>query len=230
MEKRDIEAFKSELMRLYSQSTANTSQEQKSEEVPEHDNETNITEEQTTESFPDTESTEEQNTESFPDTGNNEETELAERFPIPDISDIAKENEPESPSEESMGDSVGFILVNVRTGHETTPIVGATVVVTAVNDGKRLLIASGKTDISGTVKSFEAPAPNKAYSQYPNSKVRPYSLFDVSVSAKGFFNARSVDIPVFAGETSIQNFNMLPLPLGAKSDDETLTYFNQEPN
>jgi len=49
------------------------------------------------------------------------------------------------------------------------------------------------------------------------------------VTAKGFFNARSVDVPVFSGITSIQNFNMIPVPLMMKETDETLTIYNQEP-
>ncbi len=171
----------------------------------------------------------EHDTSYFPYTGDVEETELERIISDSELPDTDEFSESSLVSQESLGDSSGFIIVNVRTGNEASPIVGASVIVTAVNNGRRLFIAAGQTDISGTVTQIEAPAPDKIYSQSPDTDVRPYSLFDISVRANGFFNARSVDVPVFSGVTSIQNFNMIPLPLGAESGDDTLTYFNQEP-
>ena len=72
--------------------------------------------------------------------------------------------------------------------------------------------------------------PDREYSQEPSPEERPYNLFDVSVSAEGFFRARSVDVPVFSGITSVQNFNLIPLPLMMDSSDETVTYYNAEPS
>ncbi len=167
------------------------------------------------------------------DQGNADESDdIERRYPQPDLSELV-EGEPSVPDnsqQESLGDSTGYILVNVRTGSEALPIEGASVVVNAILNGRRLIIAAGTTDISGTTLKLVTPAPNIKYSQSPDSDVRPYSLFDVTVKARGFFDARSVDVPVFSGITSIQNFNMVPVPLFMESDDETLTYFNQEPN
>lgn len=163
-------------------------------------------------------------------TGDTEESRTDRAFTVPDLPDFEELSKSEVIPEKSMGDSSGYIIVNVRTGNESTPVVGASVVVTAVNDGERTLIAAGQTDSSGTALTLKVPAPNRAFSQVPDSEMRPYNLLDISVKAKGFFDARSVDVPVFSGITSIQNFNMVPLPLGSASSDETLTYFNQEPN
>lgn len=165
----------------------------------------------------------------YPYTEDAEEAELERIVSDAELAEDELSYEPELLSQAGLGNSTGFILVNVRTGREATPVVGASVVVTAINEGNRLLAAAGITDISGTVLKFEVPAPDKAYSQTPDTDVRPYSLFDISVRARGFFNARSVDVPVFSGITSIQNFNMVPLPIAADSDEDTLTYFNQEP-
>ena len=81
----------------------------------------------------------------------------------------------------------------------------------------------------GTVK-FAVPAPDIVHSQAPDAIKRPYNLYDVSVIASGYFNARSVDVPVFDGITSVQNFSMIPVPLMMRGADETVTYFNQEPD
>jgi len=159
-----------------------------------------------------------------------EPNDLDERFPDPDLSELEGNTLADNPALESdLGSSIGFILVNVRAGDESFAIEGAVVLISAIVNGNRLLIASGIADNSGTTPLFEVPVPDLSYSQEPFSETRPYSLYDISVTAKGFFNARSVDVPVFSGITSIQNFNMIPVPLMMKETDETLTIYNQEP-
>lgn len=162
-----------------------------------------------------------------------------DRYPEPDLSELSTDygqsetydiTPPEYDSRSSMGKSTGYIIVNTRTGEESSPVADATVMITAIVDGRREIIASGKTNESGTSKRFSVPAPELYHSQSPDSLKRPYSLFDVSVTADGFFNARSVDVPVFSGITSVQNFSMIPVPLMMKSGDETVTYINQEPD
>jgi len=163
----------------------------------------------------------------------------SDRFPEPDLTGLGNDTQvpehddrvpPEYVSEESMGSGTGYILVNVRTGDESAPIEGATVLVTAILDGSRLILAEGLTNNSGTTEKFSVPAPDNSFSQAPDSSSRPYSLYDVSVTADGFFNARSVDVPVFAGITSVQNFSMIPVPAMMSPTDETVTFFNQEPS
>ncbi|MDE7225852.1 MAG: carboxypeptidase regulatory-like domain-containing protein, partial [Ruminococcus sp.] len=90
------------------------------------------------------------------------------------------------------------------------PIEGAAVVVSAAVDGQRIIIASGETDISGTTIRFSVPAPNERYSQIPDSGIRPYSLFDITVTARGYNDSRNTDVYVFPDITSIQNVNLIP--------------------
>ncbi len=251
MEQKDIEAYKREMMKLYSK--LKPVADEKIEEMPqaEQDIAENTTEENAVETIvPEEEIPVEQeeneivNTEEYDDkdyadaehdtsyypyTMDEEEAEIERIINNAQLSESGMPSQSEVVSASELGNSTGYILVNVRTGREATPIVGASVVVTAINEGNRLLIATGISDISGTVLKIEVPAPDEKYSQTPDTEVRPYSLFDISVRATGFFNARSVDVPVFSGITSIQNFNMIPLPLYAETDSDTLTYFNQEP-
>lgn len=226
----DIEKYKNDMMKLYGKrvpSDIPEKQEEKAEELP-------VTE-QVHETVEDEVPAEEVQQEDIPEedeTESPEEDDIAERFPEPDLSELDEEDisDAEYESTSGMGSSTGYILVNVRAGNEAYPIENATVIVTAVVDGNRLIIASGLTDISGTTLKLQTPAPDIIYSQSPNPAQRPYSLFDINVRANGYFNARSVDVPVFSGTTSIQNFNMIPVPLLMKANDETLTYFNQEPS
>ena len=168
---------------------------------------------------------------------NDPDHDLNNRYPEPDLSalnpdTVPEENTtpPEYPSEEALGSSSGRILVNVRTGDESAAIENASVMVTAIVDGNRFIVASGVTDMSGTSPAFSVPAPAFDLSQAPDPSARPYTLYDVSVNAAGFFPARSVDVPVFSGITSVQNFAMIPLPAMMNGSGDMVTYFNQEPD
>jgi hypothetical protein len=244
MDIKDIEAYKKEMMKLYSkgkpvEQTENdvSADEMKLAEEFTADKENTVPAEYQNRGQKKSENGEkdyddkdyadaEHDTSYYPYTADEEEAELERIINGADLSDIEQLHEQNAPAPSELGNSTGFILVNVRAGNEATPIVGASVVVTATDSGKRLLAAAGITDISGTVTGIEVPAPDKSYSLTPDTEVRPYSLFDISVRAKGFFNARSIDVPVFSGITSVQNFNMVPLPIGSAEGEETLTYLN----
>lgn len=166
------------------------------------------------------------------------EEDYSSRYPEPDLSQLDTDSgllsdedsyPPEYSSDEALGGSSGYIMVYVRTGDSSSPVAGASVAVTAVIGGMRVMIAAGVTDESGSAPKFTVPAPDPVHSQAPDPGLRPYNLFDVSVTAPGFFNSRSVDVPVFPGITSVQNFSMIPLPLMMGPSDETVTYYNQEP-
>lgn len=165
---------------------------------------------------------------------------IENRYPEPDLSGIYNDHGQlrigenreklgqynEKPSDYNKS---GFIIVNVRAGDQADPIENAVVHISSIKDESRYYDETGITDNSGTTRRFEVPAPSVSLSQAPDSKIRPYALYDISVTAKGYFNARSVDVPVFEGVTSVQTFSMIPLPLYMRSSEETVTYYNQEP-
>ena len=223
----DPEKYKQELMRLYSRSTS-AEEKQVTQPVPEEINDTD------TEAPDDT-----VYAEHTAEDSNGAEEDYNSRFPEPDLSELdtdlgthSAEDDvpPVYDSDELLGTERGYILVNVRTGDDSSAVAGAFIAVTAIVDGKRLVLASGVTDESGVSPKFSLPVPDREHSQEPSPEERPYNLFDVSVSAEGFFRARSVDVPVFSGITSVQNFNLIPLPLMMDSSDETVTYYNAEPS
>lgn len=245
MDRSYIEKYKSEMMKLYGKS-----RESAPDVVTENvtDNiENNADEEESVSYEPENgdEGTPDDTAyENFPEEDREEsgdiEDEFNQRYPEPDLSDLdtdtgeleisGNETAPDYTDEDELGDSVGYIRANVRAGDESSPVMGATVAVTAVVDGRRLVLASGLTDRNGTTKKFSLPVPDEEHSQSPDPQIRPYSLYDVTVNADGYFTARSVDVPVFSGITSVQNFNMIPVPLMMNSNSETLTYYNKEPD
>lgn len=237
MDKNQLDEYKREMMKLYGQSRSRAGEDEEKDpvndnmDVPDEGFQNTVSpeiEDVDADAPDDTAWSEFIDDESEEEPDNVED--IDERFPEPDLSDLGEEKKPENPvSEKDLGDSSGFILVNVRTGDESWAVEDAVVVISAIINGSRLMIATGLADSSGTTRLFEVPVPDLSYSQQPFSETRPYSLYDISVTAKGFFNARSVDVPVFSGITSIQNFSMIPVPLQMKESDETLTIYNQEP-
>lgn len=238
MDKRDIasqaEKYKREMMKLYEKSTVPAEQTAEVQSVPAVN--TRPEEEKLLEAP----SEPEREIKTEPETAESAESMKTdeERYPEPDLSELEEgfqEEYPESvqpyyKSEEILGNSKGYILVNARTGDDSEPVVNASVVITATLNGKRMFMTSGVTNESGATRLFEVPVPDQSYSQTPDSNVRPYGLYDISVTADGFFNTRSVDVPVFPGITSVQGFSMIPVPLFMKASDETVTIYNQEPN
>ncbi|MBQ9809396.1 MAG: carboxypeptidase regulatory-like domain-containing protein [Ruminococcus sp.] len=246
MDKNELERYKQEMMKLYGRSR---SQEAEQQPGPDPDIEEDSVDDVSPEIVPEEiedvkedtpdDSAWHPHSENDQDSTVHEEDEFNTKYPEPDLTGLNTDDGTHSPensrppeyfTEESLGDSIGYILVNVRTGDESSAVEGASVMVTAIVEGSRVIIASGVTDQSGTAPKFEVPAPDLSHSQAPGSLTRPYNLFDVSVTAEGFFNARSVDVPVFSGITSVQNFSMIPVPLMMSSSAETVTIYNQEPS
>lgn len=241
MDKRDMaaqaERYKQEMMKLYGKSTVQAERIPVTEEIvaavnvlPEED-EPPVAQEDTGREI---------QTEVDSDDLTENPENIENRYPEPDLSELTR-NQVQNRNEESgekLGKYIedtdyngeGYIIVNVRAGDQADPIENAVVHISSINDGNRFFNVTGVTDESGTTQKFAVPTPSLSYSQTPDSKVRPYALYDISVTARGFFNARSVDVPVFEGITSVQNFSMIPLPLYMKANEETVTYFNQEPN
>lgn len=240
MDNQKIDSYKQELMKLYSRRSEDTPPSQESSASQGDNSDEPITDEEifgVDEDAPD-------DTAWAPHAENDAESSGTEedfntRYPEPDLSELdtdfgtsSTEDSvpPEYISVESLGTAKGYIKVTVRTGDEAVGIEDATVMVTAIVDGNRMILASGQTDANGNAPEFTLPAPDAELSQSPSPNKRPYNLFDVSVTATGYFNARSVDVPVFEGIVSVQNFSMIPVPAMMNSRDETVTYYNQEPD
>lgn len=94
----------------------------------------------------------------------------------------------------------GYLIVSVYENNEVTPISDATVIVRGDNYEE-----SFTTDENGKTKTIELDAPLKIYSLTPQSKVRPYSVYEVTVSKPGYETTIINGVQIFSGETSLQN-------------------------
>lgn len=122
-------------------------------------------------------------------------------------------------------DANGTLLISVRTAEGALPIEDALVTVTQERGGAHVLISSQRTNSSGKVRPLELPAPLTP----PNQQRVPFAPYTIRVDADGYRSEQSLDVPVFAGITSRQNFLMKPLPLGTDAASDVVTYYNNEP-
>ncbi|MDE5946266.1 MAG: hypothetical protein K2G63_03005, partial [Oscillospiraceae bacterium] len=248
-DKNAMEQYRQEMMRLYGKSTIKNEEPPKSsvnlnpEPKPEQPEQEKVKEENNNNDIiNNTEKNEENrnnenisNSDLNPSDLNEEnmKNNIDEKYPDPVIDEILKKpdeifNDAEY-NKRKKYDSIGWISVDVRTGENASPVQGASVIITSIADGNLIFKATRTTDESGQIKKIALPTPSVKLSMDSENNIKPYSTYDINVYADGFFRERSIDVPVFSGITSVQQFNMVPVPLYMSENDENITYYNQEP-
>lgn len=103
--------------------------------------------------------------------------------------------------------SIGYLTVQVTSGNEAVPVSNAVVKVSQ-NDN---VIYELSTDSSGSTEKVELITVARELSIDPNFIGNPYTLYDVTVSANGFYTLNIHGIKIFEGEHSIQPVSLIPL-------------------
>lgn len=118
----------------------------------------------------------------------------------------------------------GIIRVHVVTAQGAKPVAGASVIISQLSQGEPELISLQTTDQNGNINAVTVPAPPPSADQrHPESY-----LYDITAQAAGYYREHSTDVPVFPNTTSIQNFDMIPLPAGNDDpiSDSDITFYN----
>ncbi|GEM_PF-142172 len=117
----------------------------------------------------------------------------------------------------------GELYIVAASADSAYPVPGARVTVyTRIGDSLQLnyLLV---TDESGRTPVVKLPAPPASLSQDPDNPT-PYAVCDIKIYASGYFREEARDVPIFAGVTSRQEFQMIPLPLAVDEDAETIVF------
>lgn len=107
--------------------------------------------------------------------------------------------------------SWGFLKFEVFTADGAVPVPGALITIRKSLPEGSGLIRLLFTNRSGKSPTIALPAPAQSYSQYPGSTVRPFSEYNVTVRAKGYYTLREINIPIFAGIKTVQPIDLIPL-------------------
>lgn len=112
----------------------------------------------------------------------------------------------------------GTLQVNVTSSVGFFPVAGATVTISN-SDAPSEIIEQLTTNESGQTRPVELPAPNLAYSMEP-SQPRPYTDYDIEVTAPGYEPVRIIGSELLPDEISLQNISMTPLEeTGGEEED-----------
>ena len=109
-----------------------------------------------------------------------------------------------------MPESSGTLRVRTYTAGGALPVEGAIVRVKGASEDNRLVSFSTVTDVDGLGELFTLPAPSQSLSLAPSPAELPYSLYDLEISADGYYTKTIRGLTVFSGINSIQLVNMIP--------------------
>ena len=145
----------------------------------------------------------------------------AETVPPPQLE--IDETSPEQPA-------IGWLQIITRSAGNARAISGVSVLVTNGTEQQLHLRHTAVTNESGETEKIPLPVPAASLSLDSSETRKPYSTYDVSVYADGYYQQISEAVPVFAGTTSRQIFAMIPLPSYLQESPEPIVYQNNEPN
>ncbi len=114
-----------------------------------------------------------------------------------------------------MLDSEGTLRIRAYTAGGAFPVAGAVVRIMGAEEANRLVSYSLVTDRNGTTEAIKLPAPSASYSLAPSPAEAPFALYDVEISADGYYRKRINGVSVFSGVNSVQLANMIPTSSGA---------------
>ncbi|MBR5144466.1 MAG: carboxypeptidase regulatory-like domain-containing protein [Clostridia bacterium] len=109
-----------------------------------------------------------------------------------------------------MLNSEGKLRIRAYTAGGALPVENALVKIRGAEEDNRLVAYTLVTDFDGLTPEVTLPAPSLEYSLSPDPSESPYSVYDVEISAPGYYTKRISGLTVFPGVSSIQLVNMIP--------------------
>ncbi|MDD6268773.1 MAG: carboxypeptidase-like regulatory domain-containing protein [Oscillospiraceae bacterium] len=128
----------------------------------------------------------------------------------------------ETPAETET--SFGWIQVTARTAGNALPLEGVSVLILKKTGMDNELLMTLVTDSSGSTPKVRLPAP--PVGDIPS---QPYSTYEIRAFLPGYSRMESTSVPVFSGITSVQPFELIPLPEGSGNDQPAIINQNTEP-
>ena len=113
--------------------------------------------------------------------------------------------------------STGRIVVELTANQSAQPIRNAEIVISDSSTNRVVARLSLKNSQAGKTETISVDAPNISLSLNQESQILPYAIYNVSISAPGFYGLDLRGVQVFADRTSIVRQDLIPLPQGTSS-------------
>ena len=120
-----------------------------------------------------------------------------------------------------MENDVGYLIIQTLTAGKGVPVPGAHITVTDEVDGgivEKVLV----TDRNGQTERIVLKAPGRDNSLSPGQG-NNYSIYNVRTDKEGYFPVENLDVPIFGGQTTIQQVLLIPVPEGYIRTPEIIT-------
>ena len=117
--------------------------------------------------------------------------------------------------------ATGYIQVRAYTSAAQYPLKNVAIVITAT-DGTA--VAMRLTDQSGKIAPIPISVPPLAESQSPDPAERPYAVVNLYAHLAGYEQTEAENLQVFAGTTTVQNLEMIPLSELPDAWDQTVVF------
>lgn len=117
--------------------------------------------------------------------------------------------------------ATGYIQVHAYASNAQLPLANVTITVTAT-DGTA--IAMRLTDRSGRIYPIAVPVPEASESQSPDSQERPFTVVDLIARLQDYEQIFIKDLQVFAGITTDQDLELIPLSELPESRSQSETF------
>ena len=117
--------------------------------------------------------------------------------------------------------ATGYIQVRAYASAAQYPLKNVAIVITAT-DGTA--VAMRLTDQSGKIAPIPISVPPLAESQSPDPAERPYAVVNLYAHLAGYEQTEAENLQVFAGTTTVQNLEMIPLSELPDAWDQTVIF------
>lgn len=104
---------------------------------------------------------------------------------------------------------IGYLIFQVSTALGTLPVPDVRITVSKLLGDGYFLSKVISTDIDGKTAPIALPTVNASSSQLPGL-IRPYSTYDATLEAPGFFTVNLLNIPMFENVTAVQPVTLFP--------------------
>lgn len=123
--------------------------------------------------------------------------------------------------------ATGYIQVRAYTSTAQFPLKDVAIAVTAA-DGTA--IAMRLTDRSGKIDPIAVPVPDRSESQAPDPGEQPFTSVSLYARLRGYEQVEAEDVQVFAGVTTDQDLEMIPLSELPNQWDQNVVYHTPPQN
>ncbi len=104
--------------------------------------------------------------------------------------------------------ATGYIQVRAFESYAQLPLQDVAITITA-SDGTA--IAMRITDRNGQIGPVAVPVPDRSESLSPDPGETPFAVVNLYAQKRGYERVESENLQLFAGTTTIQNLEMIPL-------------------